>query len=95
MWGSGGIQVSANGKRRCYDRASKIEAVRQITEERRKVIEVARELGVNTNQLHRWKAIFADEGESAFPGKGHLLPEQEELRKLRRENDDLREERDI
>lgn len=92
---SGGVQMSANGDRRRYDRAFKIEAVRLITEERRKVAEVARELGVNANQLHRWKAKFAEEGQSAFPGKGRLTPEQEELRKLRRENADLREERDI
>ncbi len=87
--------MSANGNRRCYDRAFKIEAVRLITEERRKVAEVARELGINANQLHRWKAKFAEEGHSSFPGKGHLTPEQEELRKLRRELVDVTEERDI
>jgi len=31
----------------------------------------------------------------AFPGKGHLRPEEEELRRLRRENALLRQERDI
>jgi transposase len=31
----------------------------------------------------------------AFPGKGKLKPEDEELRKLRRENEILKEERDI
>ena len=87
--------MSADGKRRSYDRAFKIEAVRQITEERRKVTEVAHELGINTNQLHRWKGKFAEEGQLAFPGKGHQTPEQEEIRRLRRENADLREECEI
>lgn len=87
--------MSANGKRRNYDQAFKIEAVRLVTEEGRKVAQVARELGINANQLHRWKAKFAEDGLSAFPGKGNLTPEQEELRKLRREVFDLREERDI
>ena len=87
--------MSANGNRRRYDRAFKIEAVRLITEERRKVSEVSRELGINPNQLHRWKVKFAEEGQSAFPGKGHLLPEQEELRRLRRQLFDVTEERDI
>jgi len=95
MFLSGGVQMSENGKRHRYDRAFKVEAVRLITEERRKVAQVARELGINANQLHRWKSKFAEDGQSAFPGKGNLTTEQEELRKLRREVFDLREERDI
>lgn len=87
--------MSANGKRRNYDQSFKLEAVRLVTEEGRKVAEVARELGINANQLHRWKTKYAEDGQSAFPGKGNLTPEQEELRKLRREVFDLREERDI
>ena len=87
--------MSGNGKRRSYDRAFKIEAVRLITEERRKVTEVARNLGINPNQLHRWKRMLFEEGQLAFPGKGRLTPEQEELRRLRRELVDVTEERDI
>ena len=92
---SGGVQMSGNGNRRRYDRAFKVEAVRLVTEERRRVTEVARELGVNANQLHRWKRKLTEEGQLAFPGKGHLLPDQEELRRLRRELVDVTEERDI
>lgn len=84
-----------DGKRRRYDVAFKVEAVRLVTDERRKVTEVARELGINPNQLHRWKRKLVEEGELAFPGKGRLMPEQEELRRLRRELADVTEERDI
>ena len=87
--------MSGNGNRRRYDRAFKVEAVRLVTEERRRVTEVARELGINANQLHRWKRKLAEEGQLAFPGKGRLTPEQEELRRLRRELVDVTEERDI
>ena len=87
--------MSENGKRRSFDRAYKVEAVRLVTEEKRKVTEVARALGINVNQLHRWKCKLSEDGQLAFPGKGYLTPEQEELRRLRRENADLREERDI
>jgi len=87
--------MSGNGNRRRYDRAFKVEAVRLVTEERRKVTEVARELGINANQLHRWKRKLVEEGQLAFPGKGRLTPEQEELRRLRRELVDVTEERDI
>ena len=87
--------MSVNGNRRRYDRAFKIEVVRLIAEEQRKVSEVARELGINPNQIHCWKAKFAEEGQSVFPGKGHLKPEQEELRRLRYQLADVTEERDI
>ncbi|RKX28511.1 MAG: IS3 family transposase, partial [Candidatus Zixiibacteriota bacterium] len=61
----------------------------------RKVTEVACELGINMNQLHRWKRKLFEEGQSSFPGKSHLTLEQEELRRLRRELADVTEERDI
>ena len=82
-------------KRRQFDRAFKVEAVRLITEERRSVASVARDLGISENLLHRWKQQFTDQQESAFIGTGHLSAEQMELRRLQRENADLREERDI
>ena len=87
--------MSGNGIRRRYDRAFKVEAVRLVTDEHRKVAEVARELGIHPNQLHRWKRKLSEEGQLAFPGKGRLIPEQDELRCLRRELVDVTEERDI
>jgi transposase len=39
--------------------------------------------------------IERDLGIQAFPGQGRLIPEQEELRRLKRENEILRQERDI
>jgi transposase len=46
--------------------------------------------------LSRWKRQLARQGKDAFPGKGHLMPEEEEeLRRLKRENERLRRERDI
>jgi transposase-like protein len=38
---------------------------------------------------------LAAEGEQAFPGKGHLPAVEEELRRLRAENQKLRMEREI
>jgi transposase len=87
--------MSKNGERRNFDRAFKVEAVRLVTAEKRKVAEVARELDIDANLLHRWKRDLSEEGKGAFPGKGHQTPEQEELRRLRRELADVQEERDI
>jgi transposase len=33
--------------------------------------------------------------EHAFPGKGHMKTPEEEIRQLQRENEDLKEEKDI
>jgi len=82
-------------KRRQFDRAFKVEAVRLVTEERRPVAAVARDLGIGENLLHRWRQQFTNHQENAFIGTGHLSAEQAELRRLQRENADLREERDI
>ncbi len=82
-------------KRRQFDRAFKVEAVRLVTEDDRPVAAVARDLGIGENLLHRWKQQFTNDQESAFVGTGNLTLEQAELRRLQRENADLREERDI
>ena len=82
-------------KRRQYTKEFKVEAVRLIVEEGRPISEVARELGIGENLLHRWKKKY-EEGEiDPFPGQGRLSPEDEELRRLRRENKRLRMEHEI
>jgi len=87
--------MSQKKKRRQFDRAFKVEAVRLVREEGRSVAAAARDLGISENLLHRWKQQFSEPGDTAFVGTGNLTPDQEELRRLRRENVHLREERDI
>ena len=87
--------MSTGSDRRKYDREFKLEAVRLSREAGRTVAGVARDLGINENQLHRWRRQLSEEGTAAFPGKGHQSPEQEELRRLRRQLVDVTEERDI
>lgn len=82
-------------QRRRYDREFKHEAVRLVTEERRPVAVVARNLGIHANLLHKWKKQYFEDTEYAFPGKGRLKQPDEQLRGLRRELADVKEERDI
>jgi transposase len=82
-------------KRKTYTTEFKREAVRLVTEQHYGVAEAARNLGINTNMLRRWKREVADNHNGAFPGKGRLSPEQEELHRLRAENKRLRMARDI
>lgn len=77
------------GKRKRYSKEFKIEAVRLMAEVGN-VRQVARDLGVAPDSLHKWRRQLSSEGDKAFPGKGH--PRDEELSKLQRENARLREE---
>ncbi|RPI54694.1 MAG: transposase [Deltaproteobacteria bacterium] len=45
--------------------------------------------------LRTWKRKYREDPEGSFPGKGHLKPQDEEFRKLQKENANLREDREI
>ena len=81
------------GKR--YEKEFKIECVRLASEPGNTQAKVERDLGISQGVISRWKRQLELDGEHAFPGKGHLKPEDAELRRLRRENERLRRERDI
>jgi len=57
--------------------------------------EIARDLGISDSALSKWCKEFANNGEQAFPGKGHQTSLEEEVKQLKRENKILRQERDI
>ena len=82
-------------KRRTYSREFKVEAVKLVTEKGHSVAEAARSLGLHENLLRSWKQTLETQGDQAFPGQGKLPPFEEELRRLRAENQRLRQERDI
>lgn len=81
--------------RRSFSKEFKEEAVRLATEPGASVKETAANLGLHANMLHNWVRELSVDGENAFPGNGRLKPDDEEIRRLRRENERLREERDI
>lgn len=47
--------------------------------------EAARILKLNATMLRRWEKEAREAGAQAFPGKGHQLPELEEIARLKRE----------
>ena len=51
------------------------------------------DLGIGSGQIYRSRKQFSADGASAFPGNGKSR--DEELAALRKENKELREERDI
>jgi len=82
-------------KRKRYSKQFKIDAVKLVTEQGYKVTEAARNLEIHHSSLRRWKKQLETDGNQAFPGKGHMSSENEELYRLRRENKRLRMEREI
>lgn len=82
-------------KRKSYSKQFKIDAVKLVTEQDYKISEAARNLDIHPNILWKWRDQFSGENDQAFPGKGHMTPEKEELHRLREENKRLRMEREI
>lgn len=82
-------------KRRHFTREFKRDAVQLVTEKGMPVGKVARDLDIHPNLLHLWRREFLKDGERAFTGKGCVKPENAEIRKLRKELERAREERDI
>jgi transposase len=81
--------------RRTYSREFKLEALRLLETSGKSAAEIERDLGIGKSCLSRWKQKASMNGRQAFPGHGRLTPEQERLRQLERENEILRQERDI
>lgn len=82
-------------RRKTYDKEFKLSAVKMVVEEGLSAAQVSRDLGINENSLHNWKKKYLEDKENAFPGKGRLKPEDEELRRLQKELKTVKMERDI
>ena len=80
---------------RTFTKEFKLEAVKLTHSSHKSLAQIARDLGIAESTLHRWRQRFSELGEQAFPGSGHQLPHEEEMRRLQLENELLRQERDI
>jgi len=81
------------GKRH-IDKEFKIEAVRLASEPGNTQTGIERDLGISQGIISRWKRELRKDGDQAFPGKGHLKLDDDEMRRLKHENERLRRERD-
>jgi transposase len=82
-------------KRRTFTAEFKREAVAMVIQQGLSFSEAARRLGIRDTLLHKWKLALEAQGDQAFPGKGQQTAVEAELTRLRRENEQLRMERDI
>lgn len=78
-----------------YSAEFKLEAIKRLQTSGQPLTQVAKELGVKPTTMQGWLNKYRKSPESPFPGSGHLKPEDEKLRKLEKENRELKEELEI
>ena len=85
------------GIRRQYSEEFKKDAVGHSLTSEKTVVEVAQDLGIAHSNLRRWRTQYGKNGELASPGNGkqRLTPQEEEIRRLKKELYEVRQERDI
>jgi transposase len=90
-------RVNSGRKRTRFAKEFKLEAVRLLELGEKPATQLALELGIRRNQLHKWQVQLRNKGPGqAFRGPGAKpLSELSELERLRRELKRVTEERDI
>ncbi|MFC5651262.1 transposase [Paenibacillus solisilvae] len=83
------------GQRKKFDKAFKEQVVLRILAKESTVDDAAKELDVHYTTVRDWVRTYKRDGEGAFPGSGNLKAEDDEMRKLRKQLADLKEENEI
>lgn len=83
-------------QRKRYSEEFKREAVGLTRLPGANVSQIARDLGIGANQIHRWRKDLETNGKKAFPGNGvardqELLALKLELARVKKERDFLRD----
>lgn len=80
-------------ERKSYTEEFKREAVRLMESSDKPVTQLARDLGINDNNLYRWRELYGRQAQTST--NGSVVEMEVELKRLRRENEVLRQEREI
>ena len=81
--------------RRSYSNEFKLEAVRLVNQTDQTKAQIARELDISYTLLNSWCRSFRDLGNTAFQKTVGLSEEQQEIKRLRLEVKELKEDREI
>ena len=88
------MRMSMKNQRK-YDREFKLNAVKLYHESGKSLNEISSNLGIPSSTLATWISNFKKDGELSFRGSGNITASNEELYRLRRELNNVRQERDI
>ena len=85
------------GKRSTFSKEFKLEAVRLLEAGNKPASEIALDLGIRRNQLYKWRDQLRELGEVAFTRPVGRPPKasEDEVTRLRRELEQVKQERDI
>lgn len=79
-----------------YDKQFKMATVKMIIEDDIPIKTVSEEVSIHRNTLYRWLEEYEKYGDDVFPGKGsRLYKYQFEIKKLQKENKELKEKLEI
>ena len=81
--------------RRSYTKEFKLEAIRLAEDSNLPNAQVARNLGITVATLYQWKNQYSKKKDQAFKNGTSLSPEQQELKQLKLELMQVKEERDV
>lgn len=81
--------------RKHYDKEFKRNALELFSKGNKTQSELEKEMGLSDGSLARWKRELANEGLSAFRGQGQIRPFEEENLRLRKELQQVTQEREI
>ena len=81
--------------RKKYSKEFKMKAVELLEQSSLTTKEIADDLGIHINMLYRWRSKAIAKQQEPFPGNGKLSPDDEQLKRMQQELNDLKMERDI
>lgn len=87
--------MSKNIDRRTFTKEFKIESVQYALSCDKPVDQIARDLGIHSNNLRRWIEEYKQDSERAFPGVGKVKTPDDEVNMLRKKLSEAEMERDI
>jgi len=73
----------------------KMSKVKRVETSNLPIARVAVELGINKSTLHGWIKRYRKKEDNPFPSSGKLSTDDAQLKKLEKENRELREELEI
>ncbi len=78
-----------------YTKEFKIGAVKIVQQGSKSANQIAKDLGISASALSKWAQDYAAHGDGAFPGKGLLAPQDDEIRRLKTALRQAEMERDL
>ena len=68
--------------RRTFSKEDKLQTIKQVIEEGKRIAEVSRSLGITEQTIYRWLREYDKDGEESFKGSGNARVDSEYKIKL-------------